>query len=766
MMLKLILCFLFCLPFSLTAQRKYSQAELNRLADLGKLWGTIHNFHPAMVTGAIITDSLIVRNAASLAENPSKENFKRAVEDMLGQLKDKHTRIDTKRDTSRFVIFSPHPDSVAFHPMTNGVMYISCPTAAIQKKGLFRQKMFSVDSLSKYRGVIFDLRNQSAQGMKYDEQFMNGFLQNYLGRLLNEGEYRPVQTSRIHHSGFISQTYRTGNIYSSGWRTESESPDYNVNFSASKLTVPIAFVINSEQETGLIKMLQTLRYAEKCLIIYEGNPLYYDNISLTMVPLADSINVMLKTGIFTIGNNQLVHEPDTIVHKVEPGSLFMETCSKFLLSKNPASKKTIPANLEYVHPRLAKTNTAFAGTGQRLLGLYNFWNAVEYFFPSKNLTGNNWDSILYQYIPRFIHATDTINYFQEILSLVSEIHDSHAFVNSLGMFNKNLYEHFFYRPPVKAYFIGGKVYIISLAKDAMNDLSPLNVWDEIVKVNGIPVMHYAEKFRKFFSASNETAYYHDVCTNYLLMGENGTTVNITLKRGNKTFTVPLLRSSNFFRDMNDSVVNFAKKYPVSAVLPGNMGYINMDLLEKEQIDSVMNALWNTRGIIIDLRNYPNGTAWSLSPYFTDQPVAANLNKSMQVSSSSYEYVNRMGNTLSSYNVVMPRSGQKKYSGKVVVLCNEFSMSQSEYSVMMIQAASQGTVIGSQTMGADGNISEIYFPGGYYTRISALGVYYPDGTETQRVGVKINIPLKPTLDGLKAGKDEVLERAKQFLNTGK
>ena len=71
-----------------------------------------------------------------------------------------------------------------------------------------------------------------------------------------------------------------------------------------------------------------------------------------------------------------------------------------------------------------------------------------------------------------------------------------------------------------------------------------------------------------------------------------------------------------------------------------------------------------------------------------------------------------------------------------------------------------------TAGADGNVSRISLPGNILTMISGLGVYYPDGTETQRKGVKIDIVIHPSIKGIKEGKDELLEKAIEIINTGK
>ena len=48
-------------------------------------------------------------------------------------------------------------------------------------------------------------------------------------------------------------------------------------------------------------------------------------------------------------------------------------------------------------------------------------------------------------------------------------------------------------------------------------------------------------------------------------------------------------------------------------------------------------------------------------------------------------------------------------------------------------------------------------------ISGIGVYYPDGTETQRVGIVPDIEVKSTIEGIKKGKDELLEKAIEIIN---
>ena len=54
------------------------------------------------------------------------------------------------------------------------------------------------------------------------------------------------------------------------------------------------------------------------------------------------------------------------------------------------------------------------------------------------------------------------------------------------------------------------------------------------------------------------------------------------------------------------------------------------------------------------------------------------------------------------------------------------------------------------------VSAIPLPGGLRSMISGIGVFYPDKSPTQRVGIVPDVVKRPTIAGIKAGRDEVLE----------
>jgi C-terminal processing protease CtpA/Prc len=102
---------------------------------------------------------------------------------------------------------------------------------------------------------------------------------------------------------------------------------------------------------------------------------------------------------------------------------------------------------------------------------------------------------------------------------------------------------------------------------------------------------------------------------------------------------------------------------------------------------------------------------------------------------------------------------------VVILVDEVTQSQAEYTAMALRTAPNALVVGSTTAGADGNVSAIPLPGGLRSMISGIGVFYPDKTPTQRIGIVPDIEVAPTVSGVRDGRDEVLDAALRLIIGG-
>ena len=177
-------------------------------------------------------------------------------------------------------------------------------------------------------------------------------------------------------------------------------------------------------------------------------------------------------------------------------------------------------------------------------------------------------------------------------------------------------------------------------------------------------------------------------------------------------------------------------------------------IENDDVDEAMKSLKDTRGIIFDIRNYPKGTLYSFANYLNS--------KKKPFFKVTYPDLNYPGKFIWRDGILCGKRGGEKYKNKVVLLVNEKTQSHAEFTAMCLQTGDHAITIGSQTSGADGNVSTIEMAGGSRTYMSGIGIFYPDNTETQRKGVKIDIEVQPSIEGLLNGRDEVLERAVKII----
>jgi hypothetical protein len=198
---------------------------------------------------------------------------------------------------------------------------------------------------------------------------------------------------------------------------------------------------------------------------------------------------------------------------------------------------------------------------------------------------------------------------------------------------------------------------------------------------------------------------------------------------------------------------------------GNVGYADLDRLEPEAVDEMFERFKNTRAIIFDMRGYPHGTAGLIASRLTDAyPVAAGRFRLPLVMPPGFEEDDMIpqSSTLNSIKP-FPRTDKPRYGGPTVMLMDERTQSQAEGTGIHLKAANGTTFIGSATTGANGNVTDFVVPGGIVVSFSGLAVNHPDGRQLERVGLLPDIEVKPTIAGLRSGRDEVLEAAMAFID---
>jgi C-terminal processing protease CtpA/Prc len=195
-----------------------------------------------------------------------------------------------------------------------------------------------------------------------------------------------------------------------------------------------------------------------------------------------------------------------------------------------------------------------------------------------------------------------------------------------------------------------------------------------------------------------------------------------------------------------------------------IGYVDLEKITNAQVDAMFDLFKDTQAIVMDMRGYPQGTAWSIAPRLAEKQgvVAAHFRRNMVTPDA----LDSSGIMSMMFEQRIPVTTKPLYKGKTVMLIDERAISQSEHSGLFYRAANGTRFIGSPTTGANGDVTFFTAPGGITINFSGHDVRWPDGRQLQRVGLQPDIEVRPTIEGIRAGRDEVLDRAVAYLESGR
>lgn len=403
----------------------------------------------------------------------------------------------------------------------------------------------------------------------------------------------------------------------------------------------------------------------------------------------------------------------------------------------------------------------YPDAGFRLLALYKYWNMIQYFFPYKNLTDQDWNLILKKYIPVFVGSKNELAYELAITRLIGEVNDSHAYVISGNDKLQFLRGDKF--APFKVEFVEDKLVVTEAYKLDQLKKYKLKAGDIITHINGKTVESIVDSLRPYYGASNEVSMKSAISNDLLRSSKDRIDIGFISSGQNHQTKLNLYnyKDSGMEAWYQEKEKN---KKPTYRLLADSVGYFTLENVKYADVSKLKDTLTSLKGIVIDIRNYPN-------QFVTLQLASLFVSNHTDFAKLSIGNINNPGEfRFRQGTIIEPQKGKYKYqnksrkefAGKLIVLVNENSISQSEYTAMALRSVPNSMIIGSTTAGADGDVSNIQLPGGIKTRISGIGVYYPDGRETQRIGIVPDVVVKPTIEGVKAGKDEVLEKAIEVL----
>ena len=444
------------------------------------------------------------------------------------------------------------------------------------------------------------------------------------------------------------------------------------------------------------------------------------------------------------GNIEIFNEFNWISDSLLLGKSLSESLMK-LRDADPKRNRYVkqtPVNLSYIETQyldIPQDDVAY-----RLLGVAKFWNAVDSYSPNRNLTDRPWDDVLAEYIAL---AFDRSVGFSSLYSkMVSELCDTHVNSWFIPIFGGRIV-------PLLCRFAEERLFVSDTCSLVGNDLQ---IGDEIISIDSVRPIDRLKELEPYMPHSNSAVLLRDVSLATLLTRKDE--VQIKYLRDGNIYTDSLLsvEAEKFVGRIYDS--RYLLKRACFEEVADGIVYIPISALTRADEREMEEVLYQYNRLIIDLRGYPAefDVIHKLLPdyFFSEERVAARIQIPQAERPGTFKWLEMKTRKTSNPN--------KLFKGQIVLLVNACTQSMAEYFTMFLQTNSEVVTLGSQTAGADGDVTRIQLPYASFN-ITGAGICYPDGTNAQRNGVKIDMLVEPSAEGLKHGVDEQLQAAINYLN---
>ena len=396
---------------------------------------------------------------------------------------------------------------------------------------------------------------------------------------------------------------------------------------------------------------------------------------------------------------------------------------------------------------------------EKSAGLSKFWAEARFNFAFfSRLPDLDWDALYLEYLTKVKATKTTADYYFILSAFAAALHDGHTDVTV----PKELFNTFYARPGFRTQLVENRVIITSISNPEVSALG-VQVGDEIVSVDGLPVKQYAEtNVGPYISSSTPQDREIRLYDYHLLSGPAQRVLKLTLSdatRGTRSVTVPRIPIER--RTPRKDTASFK-------VLPNGIAYLRVDEFEDNRGAEVLldnfQALSSSSALIIDVR--ANGGGSSDFGYNILRMVAQHPFQSSAWKTRDYKAANRAWGNTPGWFHGMPEDElpdlRHNFAKPVAVLIGAHTFSAAEDFVAAFHGMHRGILVGQRTGGSTGQPLVFGLPGGGSARVCTKDDTAPDGTSFEGIGFVPDFLAELTVADVRSGKDSTIDMAVQHL----
>jgi hypothetical protein len=369
------------------------------------------------------------------------------------------------------------------------------------------------------------------------------------------------------------------------------------------------------------------------------------------------------------------------------------------------------------------------------------WNVFQHFYPDFEVLNISWEKELEKTLTNILKSKGEQGYEKSFQSMLDKIADGH--IEALAKPIKNNFL------PLSLDWIENELIVTA------SDSNLVYTGDRILKINGIDSKEFVTQIESEMSGSDPWKK-HQAIKEVLSSESSETEVSFEINRdGNVLDNVKIKYDWYMLDEFNRS-----DKEPLYE-LENGIYYINQSLINDYQFKINLDKLSAAKGIIIDLRGYQEEfkVGKDIISHLIDSSVKSPI---IQVPKIIYPDQEEMEFEKIQWSIE-PQS--PRLTAKIVYLTYGGAIGEAELFLEIVKKYKLAELIGQPTAGENLGVNTIRL----YDTIDKIywtgsKVLKHDGTQHHLIGVKPTYSVVRTLEAVKLGKDEYIEKALQVINS--
>jgi len=201
--------------------------------------------------------------------------------------------------------------------------------------------------------------------------------------------------------------------------------------------------------------------------------------------------------------------------------------------------------------------------------------------------------------------------------------------------------------------------------------------------------------------------------------------------------------------------NDRKRPPKLHEIRPGVFYVDVTRLSQQEFDEALPRLTQAKALVFDARGYPTIAPKWLT-HLSPKPLPSalwNIPKQHRPDHTDVEWMTDHWNL---------QPAEPQLTTNRVFLTDGSAISYAESLMGIVEAYRLGEIVGEPTAGTNGNICLVDLPLGYRMVFTGMRVLKHDGSRHHGVGIQPTVRVDQTIQGIRDGRDEQLERALALL----